>query len=81
MNYKLEYVCNFIRNSDLSTCRFHWSDVLIRTLETGHNYVEDYINLAKDVSKKCGIVVNTFNDIPDKVWDYVYNKLDIIEKS
>lgn len=81
MSYNLDYVCDFIRNSDLSTCKFHWSDILIRTLETGHNYVEDYINLAKDISKKCGIDVKTYSDIPTKVWEYTYNKLNIIEKS
>ncbi len=81
MNYNLEYVIKFIRNSDLSGCKYHWDDVLIKTLSTGHNYVEDYINFAKDVAKKCNVDVKTLGDIPAKIWDYVYNKLDIVEKS
>ena len=81
MNYNLEYVVKFIRNSDLSTCKYHWDEVLIKTLETGHNYVEDYINFSKEVAKKCGIDVRDLSDIPDKVWYYACNKLDIIEKS
>lgn len=81
MDYNIDYVSKFIRNSDLYECRYHWADVLIKTLETGHNYVEDYINFSREVAKKCGVNVRTLSDIPGKVWDYSYNKLDIIEKS
>ena len=81
MNYNLEYVIKFIRNSDLSDCKYNWDEVLVKTLSTGHNYVEDYTNLAKDVSRKCGIDVKSLDDIPEKVWQYVCEKLDIIEKS
>ena len=81
MNYDLDFVCDTIRHSLLSTCKYHWDDILIKTLKTGHNYVEDYTNLAKEVSKKCGIDVSSYSVIPDKVWDYAYNKLNIVEKS
>lgn len=81
MAYNLEYVVKFIRNSDLSGCKYHWADVLIKTLSTGHNYVEDYINLAKAVANKCGVDVRNYGNIPSKVWEYAYNKLDIIKKS
>lgn len=80
MTYNLEYVSKFIRNSDLSTCKYHWDQVLIKTLFTGHNYVEDYTCLVKEVAKKCNIDVKVFSDIPDKVWDYVYHKLEIEKK-
>lgn len=80
MGYNLEYVSKFIRNSDLSLCKYHWSDVLIKTLETGHNYVEDYTDSAKKIAVKCGVDVKTLNDIPDKVWDFVYDKLEILKK-
>ena len=75
MNYNLEYVVKFINNSDLSDCKYHWCDVLIKTIETGHNFVEDYIDVAKDVSKKCGVDVKNISDIPSKVWDFVYDKI------
>lgn len=80
MSYNLEYVTKFIRNSDLSLCKYHWADVLIKTLETGHNYVEDYTNLAHQVAAKCGIAVKSFGDIPAKVWDFAYDKLDKVKK-
>ena len=35
----------------------------------------------REIAKKCGIDVKTLSDIPDKVWEYVYDKLDIGEKS
>ena len=79
MNYDLDFVCDTIRHSLLSTCKYHWDDILIKTLRTGHNYVEDYTNLAKEVSKKCGIDVSSYSVIPDKVWDYAYNKLNIVQ--
>ena len=75
MNYNLEYVTKFIRNSDLSTCKHHWCDVLIKTLETGHNYVDEYVDGVKEIALKCGISINKQTDIPDKVWDYVYDKI------
>ena len=81
MSYNYDYVIKFIHNSDLSTCKYHWDEVLIKTLSTGHNYVEDYTNLVREIAKKCGIDVKTLADIPDKVWEYVYDKLDIGEKS
>lgn len=76
MNYNLEYVNKFIHNSDLSGCKYHWDEVLIKTLSNGHNYVEDYINMAKEVSKKCGVDYKTLKDIPSKVWEFVYDKID-----
>ena len=39
------------------------------------------MNFSKEVATKCGVSVKTYSDIPDKVWDYAYNKLDIVEKS
>ena len=75
MSYNLEYVMKFIDNSDLSKCKFHWSDILKKTLSTGHNYVEDYTNGAIEVSKKCDIEVKKLSDVPSKVWDYVYEKI------
>ena len=75
MKYNMEYVLKFIDNSDLSHCKYHWSDVLKMTLSSGHNYVEDYINFARDVSLKCGIHIKSLCDVPSKVWDYVYDKL------
>ena len=80
MNYNIDFVIKFIRNSDLSTCKHNWADVLIKTLETGHDYVDEYMDLARDVSVKCGINVNTLDDIPDKVWEYVCDKLEIVKK-
>ena len=65
----------YIDNSDLSKCKFHWSDILKKTLSTGHNYVEDYTNGAIEVSKKCDIDVKKLSDVPSKVWDYVYEKI------
>lgn len=80
MSYNLEYVFKYICNSDLAKCKYHWSDVLIRTLSTGHNYVEDYINFAREVSSKCGVSASNLSDIPSKVWDYCYEKLEISNK-
>ncbi len=80
MNYNLDYVSKFIRNSDLSDCKYHWSEILIKTLQSGHNYVEEYIESAKNVASKCDIVINDLGDIPDKVWDFVYDKLCSNEK-
>lgn len=80
MNYNLEYVIKYIRNSDLSNCKYHWSDVLIKTLKSGHDYVEDYVNGAKKVSVKCGIDVKSLADVPAKVWDFVYDRLDKFKK-
>lgn len=76
MNYNMEYVIKYIRNSDLSCCRYHWSDVLIRTLVSGHDYALNYTNLVRKVSVKCGIDGSNLSLIPAKVWDYVYNNLD-----
>ena len=82
MSYNLEYVIKFIRNSGLSTCRVHWSDVIIKTLETGHDYIDDYINNARRVAKKNGIDGEYLPNISDKIWDYVFNNLDkIVKKS
>ena len=75
MKYNLEYVLKYIDNSDLASCKFHWSEVLKKNLSSGHNYVEDYINMARDVASKCGVDVKSLGDIPSKVWDYVYDKL------
>ena len=80
MSYNLEFVTKFIRNSELSSCSHHWSDVLIKTLETGHNYVEDYMDEARRIALKCGVSINNQTDIPDKVWDFVYDKLEIDKK-
>lgn len=80
LNYNLEYVIKFICNSDLSKCKYHWSDILIKTLSSGHNYVEDYINMAKDVASRCDIDVKSLRDIPDKVWNYVYEKIGSFNK-
>lgn len=75
MSYNLEYVLKFIDNSDLSKCKFHWSDILKKTLSSGHSFVEDYTNAAVEVAKKCGVGVTALSDIPSKVWDYVYDKI------
>ena len=80
IGYNLEYVCKFIRNSDLASCKYHWSDILVKTLSSGHNYVEDYMNGVKEIASRCGVFVNGYSDIPDSVWEYVYDKLDISEK-
>ena len=80
LNYNLEFVVKFIRNSKLSSCKHHWSDILIKTLETGHDYVDDYMEEAKRIALKCGVSVNKQSDIPDKVWDFVYDKLIISKK-
>ena len=77
MSYNLEYVVKFIRNSDLSCCKYNWMDVLIMTLESGHNYVEDYIDGVKNVAKKCGVDVKNMCDIPSKVWDFVFDKIKV----
>lgn len=76
MNYNLEYVVKFIRNSDLASCKIHWADILIKTLESGHDYVDDYINKARLVASKNGYDGKYLMNIPVKVWDYVYNNLD-----
>lgn len=73
MDYNLEYVINFIKNSDLKLCKLHWCDILIRTLQTGHNYVEDYVGGVKKIASSSGIDTSDFDNIPVKVWDYVYN--------
>ena len=75
MSYSLEFVTKFIRNSELSDCPHHWADILIKTLETGHNYVDEYIEDVKRVALKCDIKFENMAEIPDKVWDFVYEKL------
>jgi putative phosphoesterase len=79
MDYNFSNVVNHICNSDLSKCKYHWSDIIIKTIMTGHNYVEDYVNGVIDVSKKCGVNVVNMTDIPSKVWDYVYDKINSSE--
>ena len=76
MNYNLEYVVKFIRNSDLASCKIHWADVLVRTLVSGHDYIDDYINIARRVASSNGFDGKYLGNIPNKVWDYVYNNLD-----
>jgi len=80
ISYNLEYVTKFIRNSDLQLCKLHWCDVLINTLESGHNYVDDYLNNVKKLASGFGIDCNNLDNIPVKVWDYVYNNFKF-EKS
>lgn len=73
MDYNLEYVVKFIRNSDLRLSKLHWCDILIKTLETGHNYVEDYVNIVKKIASDSGIDSRNLENIPVNIWDYVYN--------
>lgn len=80
MSYNLEFVTKFIRNSELSSCSHHWSDILIKTLETGHNYVEEYIEEVKRIALKCGVEFKNLVDIPDKIWDFVFDRLEIEKK-
>lgn len=77
MSYNLEFVTKFIRNSELSDCPHHWSDILIKTLETGHNYVDEYIEEVKRIALKCNVEFKKMADIPDKIWDFVFDKLEI----
>ena len=80
MSYNLQFVTKFIHNSELSSCRHHWSSILIKTLESGHNYVEDYMDEVKRIALKCGVSFKRQTDIPDKIWDFVYDKLMIEKK-
>ena len=75
MSYNLEFVTKFIRNSELSDCPHHWSDILIKTLETGHNYVDEYIEEVKRIALKCNVEFKKMADIPSKIWDFVFEKL------
>lgn len=76
MSYNLEYVLKFIRNSELYECPRHWGDILIKTLESGHNYVQEYIDEVNRIALKCGVKFKNLADIPDKVWDFVFDKLE-----
>ena len=80
MNYNLDYVIKYISNSDLSKCKYHWSDILIKTLKTGSDYIDCYVESSKKVAIKCGIDVKNLSDIPSKVWDFVYDRLDKFKK-
>ena len=80
LNYNLEYVIKYIRNSDLSTCSKHWCDVLVKTIESGHDYVSDYMDNVRRVAIENGFDGKYLPNIPDKVWDYVYINLDKIAK-
>lgn len=81
MEYNLEYIIKFIKNSDLQLCKIHWCDIIIKTLQTGYDYVDTYIDNAKRICINSGIDVSNLDNIPLKVWDYVYDNLNSGEYS
>lgn len=68
MDYNRNVVINFIRNSDLNKCYIKWGEALIRTINSGNNYIDYYVNRAKKLAISEGFDCN-LTDVPTYVWD------------